>query len=338
MKRNCSLSRCVGRVVVTVVFSWLTRVLLIIGLAASLHPAHAADYPVRPVRFVVVASGGAADILARLIGSHLSSIWGQQVVVDPRPGASGVVAAQIVARAAPDGYTLLLTFHGHTLSAARGEKLTYDPIKDFTPITQIGASGSVLTVNASAPVRNLAEFIDWTRGKKANLNVGVPGVGSGGYLAASTYNRMAGVNAALINHAGSAPALLGVVGKQYDYAFSSVASAMGFIRNGQLRAIGVTLPKRTKVLPEVPALAEALPGFDVSGWWGVLAPAHLPRPIVGKLHSEIVKALATPELEQAIEADGTEIVGSSPEEFKAFLVRDLESWKKAVGSGRGTAK
>jgi tripartite-type tricarboxylate transporter receptor subunit TctC len=257
------------------------------------------------------------------------------VVVDPRPGGSGVVAAQIVARAAPDGYTLLFTFHGHTLTAARGGKLPYDPIKDFTPITQIGASGSVLTIHASAPVRNLSEFIDWTRNTKANLNVGVPGIGSGGYLAASTYNQMTGVNAVLINNAGSAPALVGVIAKQYDYAFTSVTSAMGFVRNGQLRAIAVTSPRRIKALPTIPAIAEALPGFDVAGWWGVLAPANVPRPIVNRVHAEIVKALATPKLVSAIEADGTEIVGSSPEEFTAF---SAISTREKIGSGRDAAK
>ena len=165
----------------------------------------------------------------------------------------------------PDGYTLSSTFHGHTLSAAGGEKLTYDPIANCTPVTQTGASGAVLTVSASAPVRSLSEFIDWTRSERGSLNVGVPGMGSGGYLAASTCNRMAGVDAVFINHAESAPALLGVIGKQYDDAFSSVASAMGFIRNGQLRALGVTMPKRIKALPEVPALAEALPTVAVRG-------------------------------------------------------------------------
>jgi tripartite-type tricarboxylate transporter receptor subunit TctC len=319
-------------------FSWPARVLAIAGLAATFHVIEAADYPVRPVRLVVVAAGGAADIFARLLGSHLSSVWGQQVVVDPRPGGSGVVAAQIVARAAPDGYTLLLTFHGHTLNAARGGKLPYDPIKDFTPITQIGASGSVLTIHASAPVRNLNEFIDWTRNTKANLNVGVPGLGSGGYLAASTFNRMAGVNAVLINTAGSAPALIGVIGKQYDYAFTSVTTAMGFVRNGQLRALGVTLPRRIKALPEIPAIAEALPGFDVAGWWGVLAPANVSRPIIAKIHLEFVNALATPKVMSAMEADGTEIVGSSPEEFTTFLARDVDKWKKAVEFGRDTAR
>jgi len=319
-------------------FSWPARVLAIAGFASIFNITEAADYPNRPVRLVAVAAGGATDIFARLIGSHLSTTWGQQVVVDPRPGGSGVVAANIVARAAPDGYTLLFTFHAHTLNAARGGKLPYDSIRDFTPITQIGASGSLLTINASAPVRNLNEFIEWTRSTKANLNVGVPGLGSGGYLAASTYNRMAGVNAALINNAGSAPALVGVMGKQYDYAFTSVTTAMGFVRNGQLRAIAVTVPKRIKALPMIPALAEALPGFDVAGWWGVLAPANVPRQIAGKIHADIIKALATPKLVSAFETEGTEVVVNSPEEFTTFLVRDIDKWKKALMSPRDTDK
>lgn len=309
----------------------LSRTVAIIGvLVACSAEAATADYPTRPVRLVTVASGGATDIFARLIGNQLSTTWGQQVVVDPRPGGSGVIAAQIVARAAADGHTLLFTYHAHTLSAARGTKLPYDPIRDFTPITQIGASGSILTIHGASAIRSLGEFIEWTRTTKSNLNVGVPGSSSGGYLAASTFNQMAGVNAALINNAGSAPALVGVIGKQYDYAFTSVTSAMGFVRSGQLRAIAVTVPKRIKALPNVPALAEALPGFDVAGWWGVLAPAKVPRPIIDRIHSELLKALATPKVVNAFEADGTEVVVSSPEAFTQFLWRDIEKWKKAV--------
>lgn len=318
-------------------FLGLMQTLAVGSLAASLHNVEAADYPARPVRLVVVASGGAADIFARLVGSHLSNAWGQQVVVDPRPGGSGVVAAQIVARAAPDGHTLLFTFHGHTLTAARG-KLPYDPVKDFTPITQIGASGSILTIHGTSPIQSLKEFIDWTRTTKANLNAGVPGAGSGGYLAAHTYNQMAGVNAALINNAGSAPALVGVLGKQYDYAFTSVTSAMGFVRNGQLRAIAVTMPKRIKSLPTIPALAEALPGFDVAGWLGVLAPANVPGPVIAQIHSGILKALATPKLANAFEAEGTEVVVNSPDEFTNFLVRDIEKWRKALASSNDKGK
>lgn len=314
------------------------RLVAIAVLTTIFSASAAADFPTRPVRLVAVAAGGATDIFARLVGNQLSSVWGQQVVVDPRPGGSGTVAANIVARAPPDGYTLLFTFHAHTLNAARGGKLPYDPIKDFTPITQIGASGSLLTIHGASTVRTLVEFIDWTRNTKSNLNVGVPGLGSGGYLAASTYNQMAGINAALINNAGSAPALVGVMGKQYDYAFTSITTAMGFVRSGQLRAIAVTTPKRIKALPTIPALAEALPGFDVAGWWGVLAPANLPRPLVGKIHSDIVRALATPRLASAFEAEGTEVVVNSPPDFTAFLARDVEKWKKALASSREAEK
>lgn len=314
------------------------RTLAFACLAAVPHAAAGADYPVRPVRLVVVASGGAADIFARLIGGHLSSMWGQQIVVDPRPGGSGVVAAQIVARSAPDGHTLLFTFHGHTLTAARGGKLPYDPIKDFTPITQVGASGSILTIHGSSPLQGLKEFVDWTRSTKSNLNVGVPGSGSGGYLAAHIYNQMTGVNAALINNAGSAPALVGVIGKQYDYAFTSVTSAMGFVRTGQLRAIAVTLPKRIKSLPTIPALAEVLPGFDVAGWWGVLGPANIPGQMVATIHAGMAKALATPKLINAFESDGTELVVSSSDDFRAFLARDIDKWRKALASSRETGR
>ena len=315
----------------------LASLALFLGLACVAGNGHAlqpAGYPERPIRLVVVSSGGASDLLARLIGSHLSEALGQQVVVDPRPGGSGVVAAQIVSRAAPDGYTLLLTFHAHTLNVASGVKLPYDALKDFSPITQLISSGSLLVIRASAPIRSLPEFINWTRSTKANLNVGVPGLDSGGYLAATLYNQMAGAHAVLINHAGSAPALIGVVGNQYDYAFTSVIAAMGFVRNGQLRAIGVTTPKRLKALPDIPAMAEALPGFAVTGWWGMLAPARVPQPVIDKLHSEIVKALDTPRLGQAIEADGAEIVGSTPSDFGVFLERDVQKWKKVLGTTR----
>lgn len=306
-------------------------------VVASLASA-AADYPARPVRLVVVASGGAADIFARLIGTQLSGMWGQQIVVDPRPGGSGVVAAQIVARSAPDGHTLLFTFHGHTLTAARGTRLPYDPIKDFTPITQVGASGSILTVHGSSPIQGLREFVDWTRSTKANLNVGVPGSGSGGYLAAHIYNQMTGVNAALINNAGSAPALVGVMGKQYDYAFTSVTSAMGFVRTGQLRAIAVTLPKRIKSLPAIPALAEVLPGFDVAGWWGILGPANIPGPVIATIHAGIAKALTLPKLINAFDAEGTELVLSSPDAFRTYLAKDIDKWRKALAASKDMGK
>ena len=289
-----------------------------------------AEYPSRPIRMVTVAPGGATDILARLIAGDLTKTLGQQVVVDPRPGGSGVVASEIVTRATPDGYTLLVTYHAHTINPARGVKLPYDPIKGFTPITQLITSGSMLTVNASSPPKSLKEFITWTKDYTGNLNAGVPGVGSGGYLAAVMYDEMTGVKAEPINHAGSSAALRGLLGREYQYAFTSVMSAMSFVRSGQLRAIAVTTPKRLNSLPDIPALAEAVPGFDVAGWWGVLGPPGIPRNLVMRINGAIIKALKNPRIHKIIEADGGEIVGSSPEEFRKFLITDLEKWPKIL--------
>ena len=293
------------------------------------------DYPNRPIRLIVLAGeGGTTDRLARLLSVELTKSFKQQVIVDPRPGGSGVIAAEITANARPDGYTLLLTFHAHTINAVRMKKLPYDVINDFTPITQLIAAGSLLTVNPASPPKNLKEFVAWTRNQKRPLNVGVPGTGSGGYLAAEMYAQMAGVNAQSINHQGSGKALIGLLAGDYDYAFTGIEGAMVQVRQGRLRAIAVTTPKRMKALPDLPAVAEELPGFDVSGWWGVLAPAKLPKPLQMRLHDEFVKALLAPRTRELIEADGAEPVGSTPEEFRKVLLADLKKWPKVIKESR----
>ena len=311
--------------------AWLAATLIAAALPCSAKAQQ--DYPNRPVRLIVVAGeGGNTDRLARLLSVRLTASFKQQVIVDPRPGGSGIIAAEITARAKPDGYTLLLTFHAHTINAAKGDKLPYHPVNDFTPITQLTAAGSLLTVNAVSPPRSLKEFIAWTRSLKRPLNAGVPGSGSGGYLAAEMYARMAGVNAQSINHPGSGKALIGLMAGDYDYAFTGIQGAMVQVRQGRLRAIAVTTPKRMKGLPDIPAMAEELPGFDVSGWWGVLAPARLPKALQARLHDEFVKALLAPEMREMIEADGAEPVGSSPEEFRKMLLDDLQKWPKVIKS------
>ncbi|MCW5605682.1 MAG: tripartite tricarboxylate transporter substrate binding protein, partial [Burkholderiales bacterium] len=252
----------------------------------------------------------------------------QQVIVDPRPGGSGIVAADVVARSNPDGYTLLLTFHSHTINAAQNPKLPYDPIRSFTPITQLTSSGSLLTVHSSSPPRSLAEFVSWTKGYKGAISVGTPGMGSGGYLAAEMYAEMTGIKALSINHTGSGPALAGTIAREYQYAFTSIMSAMPFVRNGQLRAIAVTTAGRSKTLPDIPAMAEALPGYEVAGWWGVMGPANMPASIVNRLHAEITKALKSPKISKSIEDDGAEVVGSSPSQFAQFLEKDISKWPK----------
>lgn len=294
------------------------------------------DYPNRPVRLIVVAGEGVSDRLGRLLSVSLTASFKQQVIVDPRPGGSGVIAAEITSRAKPDGYTLLVTFHAHTINAAKNEKLPYHVVNDFTPITQLVAAGSLLTVSSASPQRNLKEFIAWARSQKRPLNVGVPGSGSGGYLAAEMFARMAGVNAQPINHAGSGKALIGLIAGEYDCALTGIQGAMVQVRGGRLRALAVTTPKRMKALPDLPAMAEELPGFDVSGWWGVLAPANLPKQLQVRLHDEFVKALLTTEMRTTIEADGAEPVGNSPEEFRKVLLADLQKWPKLIKSTEGT--
>lgn len=308
--------------------TFLTVAFFALALSGQAVAAGKPDFPSRPMRFVIVSGTGATNLLARLIGAQLTETLGQQVIVDPRPGGSGIVAGEIVSRAAPDGYTLLLTFHSHTINAVQNPKLPYDPIKSFTPITQLTSAGSLLTVNSSSPPKSLAEFVAWTKGYKGNISVGTPGLGSGGYLAAEMYSEMTGVKALSINHTGSGPALAGTLARQYQYAFTSIMSAMPFVRSGQLRAIAVTTAKRSVSLPEIPAMAEALPGYDVSGWWGVMGPAGMSAPIIERLHVEIVKALKTPKIFKSIEDDGAEVVGSTPAQFASFLKNDLAKWPK----------
>jgi tripartite-type tricarboxylate transporter receptor subunit TctC len=313
---------------------YLAVAFLAIACCGQSFAASKSEFPNRPLRFVIVSGTGATNILARLIGAQLTENLGHQVIVDPRPGGSGIVAADIVARANPDGYTMLLTFHSHTINAAQNSKLPYDPIKSFTPITQLTSSGSLLTVNASSPPKSLDEFIKWTKNYKGDISVGTPGLGSGGYLAAEMYAAMTGVKALSINHTGSGPALTGAVAKQYQYAFTSISAAMPFVRNEQLRAIAVTTAKRFKALPEIPAMAEVLPGYEVAGWWGVMGPANMPSPIVDRLHAEIIKALKSPKISKSIEDDGAEVVGSSPAQFALFLKNDLAKWPKYLKAAR----
>jgi tripartite-type tricarboxylate transporter receptor subunit TctC len=289
------------------------------------------DYPNRPIRLITpAAQGGTTDILARIFGQKLSESWGQQVVVDNRASAAGVIAGQMTAAAPPDGYTLLLAYHQHTVNAALNPKLPYHPVDSFTPITQLTSAGLMLVVNPSAPVSNLAEFIAWTKNFKGALNFGSAGIGSGGHLAGELYKLMAGVKAEHIPYKGAGPAMADLIAGQYHFNFSGLQGSQVQVRAGRLRAIAVTTPKRLPSNPELPALAEALPGFEVVGWYGVIGPANMPQPLVARLHGELVKILNQPDVKSRIESDGSEPVGSNPEDFRRFMHADLEKWAKVV--------
>ncbi|MBC7778758.1 MAG: tripartite tricarboxylate transporter substrate binding protein [Proteobacteria bacterium] len=302
-------------------------------LAAGIAPATFAqeDFPNRPIRLITPAApGGTTDILSRVFAAKLTEILKQQVLVDNRASASGVNAGEITARAQPDGYTLLLVYHQHTINAALNDKLPYHPVNDFTPISQLTAAGLLLVVNPASPVKTVKEFVDWTRGYKGGLNFGSAGIGSGGHLAGELFNLMAGVKAQHIPYKGSGPALADLLGGQYQYNFAGIQAAQNLVRAGKLRAIAVTNPKRIAALPDYPAMSEVLPGFELVGWYGVAGPARMPKPLVAKLHGELIKILNMPDVRERIVTDGSEPVGSAPEAFRQYMLADLVKWAKLV--------
>jgi len=309
----------------------MRKVVLLLLLAAAAPALAQQDYPNRPIRMITpAAQGGTTDILPRIFGAKLTESWKQQVLVDNRASASGVIAGQMTASAPPDGYTLLLAYHQHTVNAALNPKLPYHPVDSFTPITQLTSAGLMLVVNPSAPVNNLTEFVAWTKNFQGALNFGSAGIGSGGHLAGELYKLMAGVKAEHIPYKGSGPAMADLIAGQYHYNFAGLQGAQVQVRAGRLRSIAVTTPKRLAAMPDIPTVAEALPGFEVVGWYGVIGPANMPKPLVAKLHGELIKILNQPDVRGRIEADGSEPVGSSPEDFRRYMLADVEKWAKVV--------
>jgi len=304
---------------------------ILLGLTAGAQALAQQDYPSRPIRLITpAAQGGTTDLLARVFGARLAEVFKQQVVVDNRASASGVIAGELTANAPPDGYTLLLAYHQHTINAALNPKLPYHPVTSFTPITQLTSAALMLVVNPATPVRSLEEFLSWTRNYPGPLNYGSAGNGSGGHLAGELYKLMTGVKAEHIPYKGSGPAMMDLVAGQYHYNFAGIQGAQALVRSGKLRALAITAPRRLAALPDLPAVAEMLPGFEVVGWYGVIGPANLPGPIVTRLHEELAKVLGQPEVRERIVADGSEPIGSTPGEFRQFMLADLAKWAKVV--------
>lgn len=309
------------------------RVLVSIALLlAAASGAWAQQWPTKPIRFVApFAPGGGTDFIGRVAAQKLTEALKQQVIVDNRASANGVVAGEITAKAPPDGYTIFMAYHQHTINQALLPKLPYHSVNDYTPISQLTAAGVILVVHPSTPVQNFKEFLAWTRGFKGALNYGSAGHGSGGHLAAELYNMMAGVKSSHIPYKGAGPALIDLSGGHYHFAFAGMLASMPFIKSGKLRAIAVTSPRRAPGLENIPTVAESgLPGFEVLGWYGVIAPAKLPKPIVTRLHSEFTTIIKMPDIRQKILSEGADPVGSAPEEFRKFMLADLDKWAKVV--------
>lgn len=294
--------------------------------------AHAADYPDRSIRLIVGAPpGGGADLIARLLAQSLHGILGQTVVVENRPGAGGNIAAYEVARAKPDGYTLLLANSSHAINVSLYKELPFDPIRDFAPISQLTANFFFLTVRPSLPVNTLGDLVKYAKEQKTSLSYASAGVGQGAHLGMAMFASQAGFEAVHVPYAGTAPSAQALLGGHVDMALLTPPATLQYSQANKIRVLAVTSPERVTSLPEVPTIAESgYPGFEVNNWQGLLAPANTPPQIIQKLHDAVVQALKQPSVLKQLESSGTDPVGSTPDAFSAFLKTEIQKWGKAV--------
>ena len=292
------------------------------GLALTVS---AADYPSRPIRVIVpFTAGSASDMLARMIGPKLTEAWGQQVVIDNRPSAGGTVAGGIVASAAPDGHTLMLTSSGFAGAAALYEKLPYDPLKDFNGVTLLAVTPLVIVVSPSLGVKSVKELIALAQQKPGQLNFGSSGIGSGTHFGGELFKLSAKINVTHVPYRGTPEALTDTMSGRIQFFVSPVLPAMPLVRSGRILALGVTSSQRLPMLQDVPTIAEAaIPGFEYEGWYGVFTPARTPRPIVNKLSKEIARALAMPDVQDRIVREGAVPKPMTPEQFDKMVREEI---------------
>lgn len=309
----------------------------LIALAISLAPplALAQDaFPSGPIRFIVpYPAGGPAGIVAHAIGEKLGPVLGQPVLIDNRPGAGGNLGTDMVAKAAPNGQTLLLGTNGPlVVNVSLFSKLAFDPLKDFEPITQVASIPIVLVVHASVPANSVQELIALAKSKPGQLSYGSSGNGSGGHLAGALLAAMARIKMTHVPYGGAAPATTSVLGGHVPILFPGLLASLPHIKSGKLRALAVATPKRVTFAPDIPTIAESgLPGYEITSWYGVLAPGGTPKTIVARLHREIMRILALPDVrEQLFVKGGLEYIGSSPEEFAATLRREIPEYARIV--------
>jgi tripartite-type tricarboxylate transporter receptor subunit TctC len=296
-------------------------------------PCAAQPYPVKPVRFVVpYAPGGNTDILARLIGQKLGEAWGHQVIVDNRPGAAGTVGAELVARSPADGYTLIMGSFGNIIVAnSLYKNLKYDPLKDFASIALVSLPPGVLVEHPAVPAQNVKELIAYAKNNPGRLNYGSPGAGAWNHLFFELFNASAGIAIVHVPYKGISPAVVDLLAGQVQLAISAFPTALPHIKTGKLRALAVTSAKRSGLLPDVPTIAESgLNGYEAAGWFGVLAPAGTPSPVVAKLNTEINRILELPEVKASLASDGAEPAGGTPAQMTESARAASAKWNKLI--------
>jgi tripartite-type tricarboxylate transporter receptor subunit TctC len=292
---------------------------------------HADEYPSRPIKMLVGAPpGGTTDTIARTIAELLTAALKQPILVENRAGAGGNLAADAVAKSAPDGHTLLMSFSSHTINATLYSKLPFDPVTDFTPISMIATVPSLLVGNPKLPARDLKALIELAKAKPDQLTIALGGLGSSLHLAGEQLKMMSGVRLLNVPYKGTSPALTDVLGGQVDLMFISMVTGTTQVRAGNLRAYGVTSAQRHPSFPDLPAIGEVVPGFESSAWFGVFAPAKLPATIINKLNTVIVSALNNPKIREQLSNEGASVVGNTPAEFAAFVRDDIKRWAPIV--------
>ena len=294
----------------------------------------AQSFPVRPIRFIApYVPGGGVDFVARVIATKLSETIGQQVIVENRPGGGTNIGSELVARAAPDGYTLLVGGVPNTVNSVFFKKLPYDVIKDFAPVTQTTTAPNILAVHPSLPVRAVKDLIALAKKRRGELTFASAGIGSSNHLSGELFRVMAGVEIIHVPYKGGGAAVTDLLAGQVSMYFGTTPSTVPHVRTGKLRALAVTSLKRSRVAPDVPTMDEAaLPGFENAAWHGLLAPAATPPAVIDKLHTEVVRVLRLPEIIERMGAQGVDIIGGTPAELAAFIRQDLAKYDKLVKS------
>ena len=299
--------------------------------AAAQGDAAAAKYPEKPIRVIVpFAPGGGLDLTARVIGQKITEKWGQNFVIDARPGAATIVGTEIAARALPDGYTLLMISTTFAINPSLYKKLPYDPLKDFTPLTQINSQPNVVVVAAGFQANSVKDLIALAKAKQGELTVASPGAGSAPHLAAELFKRMAGLQMIHVPYKGIPPAVVDILGGRVTMLFTTTISAAPHIKSGKLKALALTSAKRLPSMPDVATIGETIPGYQAEAFQAIVAPAGVPRPIVEKLAAEIAAIIKSPEIAARFEADGAVPVGSTPQQFNAFLRSEMLKWGKVI--------
>jgi tripartite-type tricarboxylate transporter receptor subunit TctC len=300
--------------------------------ASAQGAAGAGAWPTRPIRMIVAfAPGGPTDIVARVIGQRLSEQVGQPVLVENRPGAGGNLAADLAAKAAPDGHTLFYNTSAVTIAPALYGKVPYDTLKDFVPVSTTATNAMIVMVHPAMPVRTIGELVAYARAHPGKLNYASSGTGTITHLASAALGSQLGLTMTHVPYKGSAPALVDLAAGVTQLMTDTVNSALPYVKDGRLRALAVTMPRRLAVLPDVPTLSETvMAGMEMSAWQGVMVPAGTPAPVVQRLGAELAKVLAHPETRAKLIAQGTEILGSTPEEYAAYLRSELARWSKVV--------